>query len=307
MKLDLQYAEFPIETHPFDKFREGVHMASTPFVALCADDDLIVLDGVRRCIDALRSNPRASAVQGHSFSFLCQPDGSMDLGNILYFTGTIDETTPLARVAKLFDRYQAATYGNYRTPVLQRIFDTMRPMKSILARELIGSALAAVEGPIIRVPHFSHGRSMGASESYEHWHPLEWFIKNSGSLFAEYHHYRELIAQVVLQRPDNNRDAAAVRRILDLIHLRYFAKHAPDSAVRFVIGQKMAGTPYAEYWQRHEIHQPLYEAAQIGTSAPNSATTTVESGRFRSKRRIQSASQFRCSTGTEGTAIQIDR
>jgi hypothetical protein len=30
--------------------------------------------------------------------------------------------------------------------VLQRIFDTMRPMKSILARKLFGSALAAVEG-----------------------------------------------------------------------------------------------------------------------------------------------------------------
>ena len=80
----------------------------------------MVLDGVQRCLEALRSNPSASVAQGYSFSFLGRQDGGMDLGNILYFTPTIDDATPLARLAKLFARYQAATYGNYRTPVLQR-------------------------------------------------------------------------------------------------------------------------------------------------------------------------------------------
>jgi glycosyltransferase domain-containing protein len=169
--LALDYVEFPSETHPFDKFREGVQKVATEFCALCADDDLVVLEGVERCLDALRHNPQASVAQGYSFSFLCRPDGAMDLGNILYFSSTIDSTTPLERLAELFAHYQAATYGNYRTPVLQRILDTLKPMRSILGRELLGSALAAVEGPMIRVPCFSHGRSMDASENYEHWHP----------------------------------------------------------------------------------------------------------------------------------------
>jgi hypothetical protein len=148
-------------------------------------------------------------------------------------------------------------------------------MKSILARELFGSAMAAVEGAVIRVTRFSHGRSMDASESYEHWHPLEWFIKDSQSLFAEYHHYRNLMAEQVLQRHDNDRDLAVVRRILDLIHFRYFAKHAPGDALRFIIGQRMAGVPIAEYWQQAEIQAPLYEAARVGTSAPDSALVSV--------------------------------
>src|SRR5262245_5728662 len=100
-----EYAEFPTETRPFDKFREGVHKVTTEFCALCADDDLVVLDGVAHCLDALRSNPCASVAQGYSFSFLCQQDGNMDLGNILYFNPTIDDPTPLARLAKLFARY----------------------------------------------------------------------------------------------------------------------------------------------------------------------------------------------------------
>jgi glycosyltransferase domain-containing protein len=128
--LKLKYAEFPSEMHPFDKFREGVHKVTTEFCALCADDDLVVLDGVQRCLEALRGNPSASVAQGYSFSFLCRQDGDIDLGNILYFTPTIDDATPLARLAKLFGRYQAATYGNYRTPVLKRIFDTLKPMRS---------------------------------------------------------------------------------------------------------------------------------------------------------------------------------
>jgi glycosyltransferase domain-containing protein len=274
--LNLNYEEFPSEMHPFDKFREGVHKVKTEFCALCADDDLVVLEGVERCLEVLKCNPQASVAQGYSFSFLCRHNGDMDLGNILYFSSTIDDATPLARLGKVFARYQAATYGNYRTPVLQRIFDTVKPMTSILSRELLGSALAAIEGQMIRVPCFSHGRSMDASESYEHWHPLEWFAKNPNSLFSEYHLYREMMADSVLKRPDNTLDAAAVRRVIDLIHLRYMLKHAPDSALAFIAQQKMSHVPFAEYWPRPEIHLPLHEAAHIGTSAPASTPVASE-------------------------------
>ena len=298
--LKIQYSEFPSEMHPFDKFREGVHQVTTEFCALCADDDLVVLDGVKRCIDALRRNPQASVAQGHSFSFLCQPNGDMDLGSILYFNSTIDDTTPLARLAKLFARYQAATYGNYRTPVLQRIFSTLKPMTSILGRELLGTALAAIEGQMIRVPCFSHGRSMDASESYQHWHPLEWFAKDPQGLFSEYSVYRGLMAQAVLERPDNDLDEGTVRRILDLIHLRYMIKHAPDGALAFITQQKLFGTPFDEYWPRQEIHQPLYEAACIGTTAPAATqATSVKRNRFGSVRTYHLHPNFSAPLGVE--------
>jgi glycosyltransferase domain-containing protein len=298
--LKLQYSEFPSEMHPFDKFREGVHQVTTEFCALCADDDLVVLEGVERCLDTLRSNRQASVAQGYSFSFQCQPNGDMDVGSILYFTPTIDDATPLARLAKLFGRYQAATYGNYRTPVLQRILATVRPMTSILGRELLGSALAAIEGQMIRVPCFSHGRSMDTSESYQHWHPLEWFAKDPQGLFTEYRLYRELMEQAVLERPDNNLDAAAVRRILDLINLRYLIRHAPDGALAFMIQQKLFGAAFEEYWPRQEIHQPLYEAACIGTTAPAaSEATSVKRGRFGRARAYRLNPNFSAPLGVE--------
>jgi glycosyltransferase domain-containing protein len=259
--LEIEHVEFPSETLPFDKFRAGASKVTTPFGALCADDDLIIIDGVRQCLAVLRENPCAAVVQGYCFAFLCQPNGDMDLQNILYFTPTIDDATPLARLARLFARYQATTYGIYRAPVLQRIFHTVAAMKSILARELLGSALAAIEGQIVRLPCWTHGRSMDASESYEHWHPLEWFVKDPQDLFCEFQSYRELMAAAVIKSPDNRSDAATVQRILDLIHLNYLVKHAPEGAVEFIIDQQLSGASFQSYWPRPEIHIPLSVAA----------------------------------------------
>ena len=272
-KLNVEWIEFREQMHPFDKFREGVHRVVTPFCALCADDDLVTIDCIERSIAALRDNPRASVAQGYSFSFLCRAQ-AMDLMNILYFTPTIAESSPLARLAKLFDLYQAATYGNYRTGVLRRIFDQLRPIKSILARELLGSALAAIEGEMIRLPCFGHGRSMDASERYEHWHPLEWFAKDPQSLFEEYGQYRKIVVESLLDRPDNHHEADDLTRIVDLIHLRYFFKHAPESTLGFIARQEHARVPFEQYWPDAEIHQPLIKAASI-TIEPTEATRTI--------------------------------
>jgi Glycosyl transferase family 2 len=79
------------------------------------------------------------------------------------------------------------------------------------------------------------------------------------------------MAQAVVRRRDNAHDPRDVRRILDLIHLRYFVKHAPESAVGFIIEQQLAGVPFGAYWGRPEIHQPLWAAA--GFEAPTSGLT----------------------------------
>jgi hypothetical protein len=120
---------------------------------------------VRQCLEVLRRNPSASVVQGYSFSFLPRPDGDMELANIVYFTPSIIDKTPLQRLARLFAQYQAPSYGIFRTQSLQRTFDTLQPITSILARELLWSALTVIEGANIRLPDFSYGRSIGPSAS----------------------------------------------------------------------------------------------------------------------------------------------
>ena len=104
---------------------------------------------------------------------------------------------------------------------------------------------------------------MGPSAAFDYWHPLEWFSKDPDSLFAEYLRYRELTTAAIFRRADNEHQLDEIHGMLDLIHLRYLAQHMPDSAVQFIVEQQIAGANFAEYWPRHEIHLPLYDAAGI--------------------------------------------
>jgi glycosyltransferase domain-containing protein len=268
--LDIEFAEFP-DLDPIEKWRQGIHKVTTPFCALCADDDLVILEGVRRCLDTLRGNPAASVVQGYSFTFLPRANGDMELNNIVYFRPTIDDASPLQRLDKLFQQYQALCYGVFRAPALQRILDALQPLTTTLARDLLWSALTVIDGHVIRLPHLSVGRRMGLSAADNYWHPLEWLCKDPDSLFAEYLRYRELTAAAVLQRSDNDLQLDEVYELLDLIHLRYIAQHAPDSVLEFITEQQIAGANFAEYWPRHEIQSPLYNAAGIRATADSDA------------------------------------
>jgi glycosyltransferase domain-containing protein len=264
--LDAEFLEFP-DLDPTEKWRRGLHRVTTPFCAFCADDDLVIVEGVRRCLEVLRSNPATSVVQGHSFTFLPRPEGDIELNNIVYFRPTIDDRTPLRRLGKLFEQYQAPSYGLFRTPALRRIFDALSPAMKVLTRELLWSALAAIDGHLVRLPDFSYGRCMGPSAVYDCWHPLEWLCKNPDDLFTQYLGYRDILTAAMMRRADNDQQPEEIPNMLDLLHLRYLARHAPDCVLEFIAGQQMAGIEFAEYWPRHEIHLPLYGTAGVASSA----------------------------------------
>jgi glycosyltransferase domain-containing protein len=264
--LDAEFLEFP-DLDPTEKWRRGLHQVTTPFCAFCADDDLVIVGGVRRCLEVLRSSPLTSVVQGHSFTFLPRPEGDIELNNIVCFRPTIDDRTPLCRLDKLFEQYQAPSYGLFRTPALWRIFDALPTEMKILTRELLWSALTAIDGHLVRLPDFSYGRCMGPSGDYDCWHPLEWFCKNPDGLFTEYLRYRDILTAAMMRRADNDLQPEEIPEMLDLLHLRYLARHAPDDVLEFITEQQIAGVDFAEYWPRHEIHLPLYDAAGVASSA----------------------------------------
>lgn len=260
--LDLAciHTEYPEEMHPFDKFREGIHSVETPFCGLCADDDLLLVDGLRASIEFLQANPDYSVAHGCYFQFSHTP-GQFLITTITYEAPDYAMEEPLRRLQALMRHYQALTYGTYRTHTLARIFDAVRPVTSILAREMLSSALAVVHGKVARLPVLSHGRNLDPSSGYVNWHPLEWAIRDPVGLFAEYRLYRRLLLQEVLTLAGEGQDAVQAGRLVDLIHLQYLVRHAPDEVFDHIIQETFADLDPAEIFASMPVTMALQRAA----------------------------------------------
>lgn len=258
--LDCEHVEYPEETHPFDKFREGISAVTTPLCALCADDDIPVVPGTRASVDFLLRNSDYGTAHGYYFQFAAKPR-EMRLANFTYYTPSIDMDEPLARIHALMRHYQALTYGTYRTEVLANVFDSVRPVGSILARELLSSALAAAQGKVARLPVIYHGRSLGPSASYQNWHPLEWLLRDGKGMFDEYASYRELLARAVLAESSNSYSKEDTCRIIDMIHMQYLVRHLPEHAFDHMILESLRGTSPDEIFRSPPVSMGLLRAA----------------------------------------------
>lgn len=265
---------YPNTTHPFEKFADGIEQVQTEFCALCADDDVVLLDGIEAAIAALRANPEAPAARGSCFAFRAEEDGSLILG-LTTKSDPIDQPAPLERLSAAFDPYQATTYAVYRTSVLQSIPFT--GFASLLINECMGTALTAIAGPILSVPEFVHGRSWGPPvDPYKRWHPLEFFLKDALGFGTEYgihlsqdhsqryggHRdaeigYRDVLAKTILASPQNSLSADRVYEVIDAIHLRYLAHYAPKSALDFFIKESLAGR--SDFQMELDVDMPNWE------------------------------------------------
>jgi len=261
--LSITYLEYPEEIKPFDKFYDGVCQVKTQFCQLCADDDLILVKELGKCVEQLKLDPTASVAHGYYFTFSEDNNQAiMSIPQILYYSPTIDAHQPIKRLEKLFSHYQALTYGIYRTAILKRILSTIRSVDKILARELLASALAVVYGKAIRLPIFTHGRSQGASQNYQYWHPLEWLFRAPAGLFNSYAQYKSTLVAELITMPDNQGSPEHIERMVDLIHMDYLLRHAPPEAYEFLLAKTMVGKSVDDVWQAHEVQIPLIHAAK---------------------------------------------
>jgi glycosyltransferase domain-containing protein len=265
LSLDLTYREYPSDTHPFDKFADGVKGVETPFVSLCADDDILLPDGLEASLDALAGEPAAVCAHGYygMFGFL-QDAVNMDLTTMLYASPGIMNEDPLERLDALMQAYQALTYAVFRTPVLQEVYERLPRVEGLLFRELLSGALPALYGKIIRVPDFYMMRqhATGDDAARQGWHPYEWFMRDAVDLVTKYAAYREVLL-AALQDIAPAADGATSKsraRALDLIHLRYLMRHFPEPAIDAALGAELRGIGIDGYWSQPAIQAALLDA-----------------------------------------------
>lgn len=266
--LHIGTVPYPQDTHPFDKFADGVSRVTTPYCMLCADDDLVIPASIERCLELLRERPEFVAAQGMGFSFL-----GTEFGGILRPAVSIIDNNPMARVAKLMGDYRALTYAVYRTDVLKWVLSEAKYMDSLLAKELLAGNLTAVRGRIASMPCFTSGRSSGASaHRYFNWHPFEWFAQDADTLMKAYKEYRDWLANAIFDSQENNLNARSIEQALDLVHLHYLLTYAKRDVLDFLIEGKCQGKVWNGWPEElqnkiaeaHTADNPLVSSDAIG-------------------------------------------
>lgn len=230
-KLDIRIECFDSSMSPWEKFWRGSQLVKTQFASLCADDDLVLVSSINPLIRYLEDNPDYSVAHGWYFNFYL--NGAFGLTDIVYKGKSIDEEDPIERLTHLFSNYEAITYGVHRTIVLQEALGRMRQLNSLLGRELLGGAIAAISGKIARLPVLYAGRSLAPSAPYVNWHPIEFLLTSVQSLFDEYAKYRLLLLESYTAQFGQPSDA--ITQYVDLAHLRYLSQYLNPEVVEHLI------------------------------------------------------------------------
>ena len=103
--------------------------------------------------------------------------------------------------------------------------------------------MTLVRGKAARLPIFYYGRSLTPSQSYAHWHPLDFLLSSPDALYRDYARYRKVLHTYFTSRGYDKYSETDLAAIIDLIHFRYLTEYVRPSVLHFMIGQMMAGTP----------------------------------------------------------------
>lgn len=116
----------------------------TPYVAMCADDDFLIPDGIVACVGFLEQHRDVAAAQGNMLSYRRGSRiGELDF-RILYnepLPRGMEADEPFERLESLFSPYKSFFYAVHRTGYLQKTF---RHAGEIVGNLYMNEYLAAI-------------------------------------------------------------------------------------------------------------------------------------------------------------------
>jgi glycosyltransferase domain-containing protein len=214
---------FDPEMSPWEKFSRGAELVETEFASLCADDDLVLVSGIRAVVGFMAENADFAVAHGWYFNFYLS--GALGLTQVAYRSPTLGANDPIERLWQLFSNYEAITYGVHRTEVLRKSLSVVQGVQSMLWRELLGGAVAAVSGKIARLPVLYAGRSLGPSAPYVNWHPIDFLVTAPQALLEDYLRYRTKLLDHYRDCGHSSDGVTSITSQIDLIHLRYLSEY----------------------------------------------------------------------------------
>jgi hypothetical protein len=210
-------------------------LATTQYASLCPDDDLLFVEGLRKSVATLETDPNVAVCDGLYPNF--DPKGAHIALQTEYDGPSADQDSPLVRMSRRLDRYEAATYAVFRTDVARKVFDGCKEIPSSLFWELFTTLSPLGIGKHIRLPSVYLARRAGSpSEFLKRWHPLLWLQEDPEELFNHFVKYSKLLADFVSAAGT----AAPAWRDIAFLHPTYFRKECPDLTLKGLADPRLA-------------------------------------------------------------------
>lgn len=116
------YEYYPTITSYATKLANGIKKyGNTDYSVICAQDDFISIDALKKCINFLDSQKNYVVCRGQTLPFFKQN------GNLLFANKTnyvsLDNDDPLDRIQSHFSNYSSTFYSLHRTEVLKEIWE----------------------------------------------------------------------------------------------------------------------------------------------------------------------------------------
>ena len=253
--LDIAHLRFSPDLNPYQKLRVGLEAVTTPLCSICADDDFVVLPGLRESIAALRADGAAVAAHGPYFNFE-DGFGRLNVSFLVQRGERIDGKSAFDRISQLMSHYHALFYAVQRTEVARNSFRVTDALSTMLGKEIASTAMVAARGPVHRVLMPYLGRSTATSLSYHAWHPHQVLCEEPGILFDDYAALRDALAHAV-DKIDGEK-GRPTRAGLDIVFLRYLSDFLRHDVLNFILDQRIrqrkdARTVIDELWRTFVI------------------------------------------------------
>jgi len=242
-----RHVVFPPTLQVGSKLAQGLSMVNTRYSALCADDDLLFVEGLTRALEFLRAREDYVCADGIYLNFF--PDTTRVRLKVENASEGIAFTHPGARIFRLFQRYQSLFYGVFRTTDLLHILDGVSRLPSLHFQELFQACAALLIGKTHRLPLFYAGRQHceAAEPTRERWQTYYWFAEDRNEFLEHYVGYREeLWAFYEKYGEEPHLERQDFIKAMDLSHAVFFSTNCPPRYFYSVLQTLWPGDTYVE-------------------------------------------------------------
>lgn len=211
-KLNIKYLSFPDDTNPLRKFHEAINSVTTKYCVICADDDFITPNSIKKSIDFLQRNPEFTAVGGFYYNFIAlKPSKKKKVfywRKYLFFYEnrenymTITSPEPKDRLSIHLANYFPTIYYVHQTDFLQMIYkEVFQNTSDVRFCEILLDMLTVVHGKIQTLDILFGARESIVISSASTYTGLAHYIEN-GTYEEKFQKFRECLVKHLTKKQE---------------------------------------------------------------------------------------------------------